>query len=165
MPENQKDMGINFLENARNSMIGNFQSTKWLFYNLEEIREKVVKMERVKDVPGLENQMDQGERLKMAERRINELENFNQIMANNMMSVLNSMNDNIQTLTDVLEARGELEKISGVKSETVDQKEKDAKGSILEQGKEMSEVQLAEENQEALEAAQTMKELDKEKEG
>ena len=58
MPKNQKDMGINFLENARNSIIGNFQSTKWLFYNLEEIREKVVKMERVKDVPGLENQMD-----------------------------------------------------------------------------------------------------------
>ena len=53
-------------------------------------------------------------------------------MANNMMSILNSMNDNIQTLTDVLEARGELEKISGVKSETADQKEKDAKGSIQE---------------------------------
>ena len=52
-------------------------------------------MERVKDVPGLENQMDQGERLKTAKRRITELENFNQIMANNMMSILNSMNDNI----------------------------------------------------------------------
>ena len=77
MPKNQKDMGINFLENVRNSMFGNFQSTKWLFYNLEEIKEKVVKMERVKDVPGLENQMDQGERLKTAERRINKLENFN----------------------------------------------------------------------------------------
>ena len=121
-------------------MFRNFQSTKWLFYNLEEIRVKVVKMERVKDVPGLENQMDQGERLKMAKRRITELENFNQIMANNMMSILNSMNHNIQTLTDVLEAKGELEKISGVKSETTDQKEKDAKGSIQEQGKEMSEV-------------------------
>ena len=70
-------MGINFLENARNSMFGNFQSTKWLFYNLEEIRVKVIKMERVKDVLGLESQTDQGERLKMAERRINELENFN----------------------------------------------------------------------------------------
>ena len=58
-----------------------------------------------------------------------------------------------------------MEKISGVKSETADQKEKDAKGSIQEQGKEMSEVQQAEENQEALEAVQTMKELDKEKEG
>ena len=76
-PENQKKMGINFMENAHNSMIGNFRSTKWLFYNLEEIREKVVKMERVKDVPELENQMDQGERLKTAERRLNELENFN----------------------------------------------------------------------------------------
>ena len=165
MPENQKDMGINFMDNVRNNMFKNFKSTKWLFNNLEEIRAKVVKMERVKDVPWLDNQMDQGERLKTAERRINELENFNQIMENNMMSILNSMNDNIQTLTDVLEARGELEKISGVKSETADQKEKDAKGSIQEQGKEMSEVQQAEENQEDLEAMQTMKELDKEKEG
>ena len=106
MLEKQKDMGINFLENARNSMIGNFQSTKLLFYNLEEIREKIVKIEKIKKEPGLGNQMDQVERLKVAERRINELENYNQIMENNMMSILNSMNDNIQTLTDVLEARG-----------------------------------------------------------
>ena len=84
-------------------------------------------MERVKDVPGLENQMDQGERLKTAEKRLNELENFNQIMANNMMSVLNSMNDNILTLIDVLEARGELEKKSGVKSETARVEEDEAK--------------------------------------
>ena len=52
-----------------------------------------------------------------------------------------------------------------MKSETTNQKEKDAKGSILEQGKEMSEMQQAEENQEALEAMQTMKELDKENKG
>ena len=58
MSENEKDMGINFMDNIRNNMFGNFQSTKWLFYNLEEIRVKVVKMERVKDVPGLDNQMD-----------------------------------------------------------------------------------------------------------
>ena len=36
VPKNLKDMGINFLEYACNSMIGNFKSTKWLFYNLEE---------------------------------------------------------------------------------------------------------------------------------
>ncbi len=59
--------------------------------------------------------MDQVERLKLAEKRINDLENYDQIMANNMMSILNSMDDNIQTLTDVLEARGELEKKSRVK--------------------------------------------------
>ena len=43
-----------------------------------------------------------------------------------MMSILNSMNDNIQTLTDVLEARGELEKNSGVKSETARLEEDEA---------------------------------------
>ena len=56
--ENLKYMGINFLENAHNSMIGNFKSTKWLFYNLEEIREKIVKIERIKEEPGLGYQMD-----------------------------------------------------------------------------------------------------------
>ena len=139
-------MGINFLENARNSMISNLQLTKWLFYNLEEIREKIVKIERIKKEPGLGNQMDQVERLKVAERRINELENYNKIMENNMMSILTSMNDKIQTLTDVLKARGELEKKFGGKSETARLKEKDAKAIRTEQGAEMSQEQQAEEN-------------------
>ena len=34
------------------------------------------------------------------------MEKYNQILANHMISTLNSMNDNIQTLTGVLEARG-----------------------------------------------------------
>ena len=93
------------------------------------------------------------------------MEKFNQIMANNMMSILNSMNDNIQTLTNVLEATGELEKISGEKSETAGFKEKEAKASRMDQGTEMSQEQLAVEKQEALKVVQTMKELDKEKEG
>ena len=58
-------------------MIGNFRSTKWFYYELEEIREKISQMERIKDVPGLGYQTDQEERLKSAERRIQDLENYN----------------------------------------------------------------------------------------
>ena len=65
----------------------------------------------------------------------------------------------------MLEAKGELKKISGAKSETAGFKEKEAKASRMDQGMEMSQEQLAVEKKEALEAAQTMKELDKEKEG
>ena len=86
-------------------------------------------------------------------------------MVNNMMFVLKSMNDNIQTLTNVLEARGELEKISGAKSETAGFKEKEAKASRMDQGTEMSQEQLAVEKHEDLEATQIMRELDREKEG
>ena len=52
------------------------------------------------------------------ERRIQDLENYNQILANHKISILNSMNDNIQTLTCVLEARGVLEKKAREESET-----------------------------------------------
>ena len=93
------------------------------------------------------------------------MENYNQIMENKMMSILNSMNENIQTLTDVLEAKGELEKKYGVKSETARLEEDEAKVIRTKQGEEKTQEQLAEENQEAREVAQTMKELEKEIEG
>ena len=106
LPDSAKDMGINILDNAHNYMIGNLRTTKWFYYELEEIREKISHMERIKDEPRLGCQIDQEKQLKLAERQIQELDNHYQILANHMISILNSMNDNIQTLTRVLEARG-----------------------------------------------------------
>ena len=42
------------------------------------------------------------------------MENYSQILANHMIFILNLMNDNIQTLICVLEARGVLEKNEGM---------------------------------------------------
>ena len=42
----------------------------------------------------------------MAEKRILNLKNYNHNLANQMISILNSINDNILSLTGVLKARG-----------------------------------------------------------
>ena len=63
-------MGINILDNARNCMIGNLRTTRWFYYELEEIREKIDRMERIKDEPRLGCQIYQEEQLKSAERKI-----------------------------------------------------------------------------------------------
>ena len=39
--DNARETGMNLLNNARNSMIDNFRSIKWLFHELEEVRDRV----------------------------------------------------------------------------------------------------------------------------
>ena len=51
--DNSREIGMHILDNAHNYMIGNFRSTKWFYYELEEIRERIAQMERIKDEPGL----------------------------------------------------------------------------------------------------------------
>ncbi len=43
---NTREVGMNLLNNARNSMIDNFRSIEWLFHELEEVKERMGKMER-----------------------------------------------------------------------------------------------------------------------
>ena len=97
-PDNSRETGMNILANARNCMIDNFRSTKLFYHELEEIRERIGQMERIKDELGLGYQIDQEERFNLMERRILDLENYNQTLENHMISILNLMNDNIQTL-------------------------------------------------------------------
>ena len=40
-----RETGMNLLNNTHNSMIENFWSIKWLFHELEEVKEKVGHME------------------------------------------------------------------------------------------------------------------------
>ena len=39
--DNAREIGMNFLNNARNNMIDNFRSIKWLYHELEEFKEKI----------------------------------------------------------------------------------------------------------------------------
>ena len=38
---NAREFGLNLLNKAKNSMIDNFHSIKWLFHELEEIKERM----------------------------------------------------------------------------------------------------------------------------
>lgn len=43
--DNAREMGMNLLNNAKNSMIDNFCSIKWLFHELEEVKDGMGKVE------------------------------------------------------------------------------------------------------------------------
>ena len=53
--DNARETGLNLLNNARNSMIDNFRSIKWLYHELDEVREKVCQMEGTKEKIGNKN--------------------------------------------------------------------------------------------------------------
>lgn len=107
--DNTREMGMNLFNNARNNMIDNFKSIKWLYHKLEEFREKIGQMESNKKELGQENQKDQEDRFNLIERRIQNLENYNHIMVNQMISLLNLINKNILSLIGVLKVRGLLD--------------------------------------------------------
>ena len=96
---NVREVGMNFLNNAKKNMIDNFRSIKWLFHELEEVEEKVGQIEGTRNLTGLEKGKDQDERLSMVERIILNLENYNHNLSNQMISLLNLINENILSLT------------------------------------------------------------------
>ncbi len=99
--DNAKEMGMNIFNNACNSMIDNFRSIKWLYHELEEFKEKISQMENNRNEPSLRSQKNKEDRISLAEKRILNLENYNHNLANQMISILNSINDSI-----ILKARG-----------------------------------------------------------
>lgn len=68
--DNGREMSMNLLNNAQSSMIDNFRSIKWLFYELEEVRNRVSQMENIKKKTGTQSQEDQDSRESLMERRI-----------------------------------------------------------------------------------------------
>ena len=77
-----RETGMNLLNNARNSMIENFCSIKWLFHELEEVKDQVRHIESTRK--GMESNRKTGsaDRLNLAEKRIQNLENYNHNLVN-----------------------------------------------------------------------------------
>ena len=62
-------------------------------------------MEENRNGMGSENRKGHGDRLSLAERRIN-LENYNHNLSNQMISLLSSINNNVMSLTGWIKDRG-----------------------------------------------------------
>ena len=158
-----RETGMNLLNNAHNSMIDNYRSIKWLFHELEEVKEKVGHMEENRNGMGSENRKGHGDRLSLAERRINNLKNYNHNLSNQMISLLSSINNNIMSLTGWIKDRGMQEEEDGKDREKARLEDDSAKDNIntgLDQEDQRAQQQEAEENQMAYEAAQVMQKLE-----
>ena len=100
-----RETGMNLLNNAHNNMIDNFHSIKWLFHELEDVKDQVrhIKAMRI----GMESNRKTGmaDRLSLAKKRIQNLENYNHNLANQMLSMLSTINDNVTSLTSWVKDR------------------------------------------------------------
>lgn len=77
-----RETGMNLLNNARNNMIDNFRSIKWLFHELKEVKDQVKHIEATREGKDANRRTDSANRLTMAEQRIHNLENYNHNLAN-----------------------------------------------------------------------------------
>ena len=80
--DNTSEIGMNLINNARNSMIDNFRSIKWLYHELEEVKERMGQPENQGKKLDNRNLTDQGNGLRLVEKRIQNLENYNHNMEN-----------------------------------------------------------------------------------
>ena len=94
-------------------MIDNYRSIKWIFHELEEVKEQVGHIEETRNGKDANRRTDLADRLSLAERRIHNLENYNHNLANQMISLLSSINNNIISLTGWIKDRDKQEDEEG----------------------------------------------------
>ena len=159
--DNARESGMNLLNNARSSMIDNFRSIKWLFHELEDVRDRVSQMEKTKKKIGDDSQGDRNSWETLMERRVKNIENYNHNTASQIISLLASINDNILSLSGNLIDRNQLEEEDDQNRDKVRLDEDKAEDSTLEQDLANVQEHKAEEQQKCAEAAQTMLEMEK----
>ena len=101
-----RETGMNLLNNAHNSMIDNFRSIKWLFHELEDVKDQVRHIEAMRIRMESNRKKGMVDRLSLAEKRIQNLENYNHNLVNHMLSLLSSINENITSLMSWVKYRG-----------------------------------------------------------
>ena len=110
---------------------------------------------------------DSVDKLSLAERRIQNLENYNHNLVNQMFSLLSSINNNIISLMGWIKDREMQEEEKGKDREEARTKENSAKDNTIpnqDQEDQRAQQLEAEENQLAFEAAQVMQELEQKNE-
>lgn len=68
--ELSKDSGVNFLENAKKNMIDNYNTTIWLYKELEEIKKRMGNNESMREVTGEGHQIELTKKITSIESKI-----------------------------------------------------------------------------------------------
>lgn len=125
-------------------------------------------MESTKENTCNKNQEDLEDNESLIDRRVKNLENYNQNLANHMIYLLNSINNNILSLSGDLKDLKDISLLGGDegkdrgKARSEDVKVTDSTFTSLDQDMEKAQDQMAEEHQKMFEAAQMMQDLEKE---
>ena len=122
---------MNLLKNACSSMIDNYRLIKWIFHELEDVKDSGSQMEKIMKNIGIDSQEDQDSRERLTKRRFKNLENYNHNLESQMISLLSSMNDNIISLLGKLKDRNLLVEEEGHNRDKARSDEDKAKDSTL----------------------------------
>ena len=68
--DNKRELGMNLLNNAINSMINNFRSIKWIYHELEEVKERMGQLESQGKKFEQGKLIDQGDGIRLVEKKI-----------------------------------------------------------------------------------------------
>lgn len=103
LSENSKEVGMNRLNNARNNMVDNFRSIKWIFYETKELKNRVSRLEGKEGDYG-------SDRISILETRVTEMDKILDRMecilhssANQSLNIIKGLNDNIKKMQEMTE--------------------------------------------------------------
>jgi hypothetical protein len=155
-----RDDGVSLSENAKKNILDNLNSSLWLFTEIEEIKRKLETKEGSR-VPTGDVQPSKHEDIESRfDSRIQKLEKANQTLANDLVAILNSINNNIQNLPEVLQTKGLLGFDKGKELILVNAGRDDVMENTTEQIKGNTQDKEKEEDQKDIDVAQTIQELD-----
>ena len=122
--DNVHETGFNFLNNAKNSLIDNFRSIKWLFQEIEALKDRNSQVnnqgtDKNHDTRGSKDQVGsqekdrgqesrdhQDDRLTQLEQKVQRLDSVHQIITKQIVDTLHTLNENIVNLGDSLTTTG-----------------------------------------------------------
>ena len=143
-------------------MIDNFSSIKWIFHELEDLKEKFDQSDVHVSGSDQDSLGDQVGHITRVENRLQSLEAFNQNHTSHMLDTLATLNENIISLGESLKAVG----MGGVK-EDKDKSEpmqtnadREATKELVGQQEDQKQESKATETQRDIEATKTMHELE-----
>ena len=87
-------------------MIDNFLSIKWLFHKIEELKEKRSEEESQRMSNDLGYLAHQEDKFSKVEKRVQRMDVSNYNLANQVMSTLNTLNENINSMGESLKNIG-----------------------------------------------------------
>lgn len=100
-----RESSFNLLNNAKNSMLDNFRSIKWLYYEVEEMKDRIGQIEGQDKSTGKGNMFILEDKLNLIDQRLKNLEKINHTMAKWMFNILNFLNDSISMLNGNLQEK------------------------------------------------------------
>jgi hypothetical protein len=100
-----REFGMDLLNNAKNSMVDNFRSIKWIYHELEELKLKMSNADTQNSFKDQGEQVNHEDSLQLINQRLKHLEEANQ----DMLRVLQAINENMSSMNAILKDKAKEE--------------------------------------------------------